>query len=49
MLVQCRMMKWSHANLVGGMGNWVDNSMVYWLGMVYRLYRVGPMFMDKMV
>jgi hypothetical protein len=53
---RCSMMKWSHANLVGGVGNWVGDSMVYWfgmvdnmLGMVYRLYRVGPMFMDKMV
>ena len=46
---RCRMMQWSHANLVGSVGNRVDNSMVYWLGMVYRLYRVGPMFMDKMV
>ena len=47
---RCRMMKWSHANLVGGVGNWVGNSMVYnRLGMVYRLYRVGPMFMDEMV
>ena len=46
---RCRMMKRSHANLVGGVGNGVGNNMVYRLGMVYRLYRVGPMFMDKMV
>ena len=40
---RCRMMKRSHANMVGGVGNGVGNNMVY------RLYRVGPMFMDKMV
>ena len=53
---RCNMMKWSHANLMGCVGNWVGNCMVHRLGMVYnrlgmvyRLYRVGPMFMDKMV
>ena len=46
---RCRMMKWSHANLEGGVDDWVGNCMVYRLGMVYRLHRVYLMFTNKMV